>query len=108
LKGLRQLLSGGDVLSVPHVRRALQQLGPGRLINAYGPTENTTFTTTHTLISLDPSAASVPIGRPIANTEVYLLDEGLEPSPVGVPGELYIGGAGLARDYLGRPALTAE
>ncbi|MGD2114937.1 MAG: amino acid adenylation domain-containing protein, partial [Acidobacteriota bacterium] len=106
LSPLSQLLAGGDVLSVPHVERVLAGLPDCRLINGYGPTESTTFTCCHTVSR--PPVGSVPIGRPIANTRVHLFDTGLEPVPVGVPGELYIGGDGLARGYLGQPGRTAE
>lgn len=108
LGGLRQLLAGGDALSVPHARKALETLTDCRLINGYGPTENTTFTCCYPIPGLDHIGSSVPIGRPIANTQVYVLDTHLACVPVGVPGELYIGGAGLARGYLNRPELTAE
>jgi acyl carrier protein len=74
----------------------------------YGPTENTTFTTWHLTEYVPPGETTVPIGRPIANTQVYVLDRAMQPVPVGVYGELFIGGDGLARDYLKRPALTAE
>ncbi len=107
LRGLRHLLAGGDVLSVPHVRRALAGLPGCQLINGYGPTENTTFTCCHT-IAAESLGESVPLGRPIANTVVYVLDRALQPVPPEVPGELYAGGDGLARGYLNRPALTAE
>jgi amino acid adenylation domain-containing protein len=108
LRGLTQLLAGGDVLSGPHVRRALAALPGCTVIDGYGPTENTTFTTCHAM--RDPAAVgeTVPIGRPVANTTVHLLDGNLRPVPVGVPGELYTGGDGLARGYRGRPDLTAE
>jgi amino acid adenylation domain-containing protein len=109
LHGVRQLFSGGDVLSVPHVQRVLANLPEGGvLINGYGPTENTTFTCCHVMTRESRVEGSVPIGRPIANTQVYVLDRSMQPVPVGVYGELYIGGDGLARDYLKRPALTAE
>jgi acyl-coenzyme A synthetase/AMP-(fatty) acid ligase/acyl carrier protein len=107
LTGVRQLLAGGDVLSVAHVERALRELPECRLINGYGPTESTTFASCHA-IALADLRTSVPIGRPIANTTVYVLDRQMTLVPVGVPGELYLGGVGLARGYLGRPALTAE
>jgi amino acid adenylation domain-containing protein/non-ribosomal peptide synthase protein (TIGR01720 family) len=109
LRGVRQLLSGGDVLSVSHIRRVLANLPEGGvLINGYGPTENTTFTCCHVMTAESRVETTVPIGRPIANTQVYVLDQAMQPVPVGVYGELYIGGDGLARDYLRRPALTAE
>jgi amino acid adenylation domain-containing protein len=107
LKGLRQLLAGGDVLSVPHVERFLRGTSV-KLINGYGPTENTTFTCCHVMEGGGDSGNSIPIGRPIANTQVYILDDRMEPSPVGVPGELYTGGDGLARGYLNSAELTAE
>lgn len=107
LQGVRQLLAGGDVLSVPHVRKVLSTLKNCRFINGYGPTENTTFTTTHPVIEV-PENSSIPIGRPIANTTTYILDRYMNPVPIGVAGELYTGGDGLARGYLNRPELTAE
>jgi amino acid adenylation domain-containing protein len=108
LQTLRQLLAGGDVLSAPHVRKVLQGIGPNRLINGYGPTENTTFTCCYSMTATTEIESSVPIGRPVANTEVFVLDSHLQLTPVGVPGELFAAGAGLARGYLNRPELTAE
>mgnify|MGYP001602628699 CR=1 FL=1 len=108
LQNVRQLLAGGDVLSVPHVTRALEHLPRTQLINGYGPTENTTFTCCHRITAPPAANRPVPIGRPVANTQVRILDLQLQPVPVGVPGELYTGGDGLARGYLNRPALTAE
>jgi amino acid adenylation domain-containing protein len=108
LRGVKQLLAGGDVLSVPHVRRAIDGLPDTRIINGYGPTESTTFTCCHTVRLQDTERASIPIGRPIANTRVHIVDSMMRPVPVGVPGELCIGGDGLAAGYLNQPELTAE
>jgi amino acid adenylation domain-containing protein len=110
LAGVSEVLTGGEALSVRHIRRAQQVLGPRvQLVNGYGPTEGTTFTTCYRIpANLPPDLDSIPIGRPIANTQVYVLDARREPVPIGVPGELYIGGPGLADGYLGLPALTAE
>ncbi len=108
LRGLRQLLAGGDVLSVPHIQKVLTELPNTRLINGYGPTENTTFTTCYPMSADTRLGAAVPIGQPIANTQVYILDAHMQPVPIGVPGELYTGGDGVARGYLNRPELTAE
>jgi amino acid adenylation domain-containing protein len=108
LQGVRQLLAGGDVLPIGAVRKALAELKNTRLINGYGPTENTTFTCCHTITEVPAGASSVPIGRPIANTTAYILDSNLRPVPIGVPGELWTGGDGLATGYLNHPELTAE
>jgi len=107
LSSVRQLLAGGEVLSVPHVRRVLRELKNCQLINGYGPTENTTFTCCCP-ITENQIGLSVPIGQPIANTQVYILDSYLQLVPIGVQGELHISGAGVARGYLNRPDLTAE
>jgi amino acid adenylation domain-containing protein len=109
LSGVSQLLVGGEALSVPHVRRALAELPATQIVNGYGPTESTTFTCCYPIPArLDESVSTIPIGRPIANTEVYLLDSYGSPVPVGIAGELYVGGDGLARGYLNRPELTAQ
>ncbi|MGH9941020.1 MAG: amino acid adenylation domain-containing protein [Pyrinomonadaceae bacterium] len=109
LRGVRQLLAGGDVLSVAHVEKVLEQLEEGHwLINGYGPTENTTFTCCYSMRGGQQIGGSAPIGRPVSNTTVYILDEHLQVLPVGLPGELYTGGDGLARGYLNRAELTAE
>ena len=109
LRGLRQILVGGEAMSAAHVARAAALVPEARFVNGYGPTETTTFAVCYAVTPpLSPNATSVPIGRPIAGTEVYVLGRHREPVPVGVPGELYIGGAGLARGYINRPDLTAE
>ncbi|MCP4573218.1 MAG: amino acid adenylation domain-containing protein, partial [bacterium] len=107
LRDLGQLLAGGDVLSVHHVRKALRELRSTTVINGYGPTENTTFTSCYPIRDESRFGSSVPIGRPIANTRIYLLNPRLEPVPLGSTGMLYTGGAGLASGYFRRPALTA-
>ena len=109
LLGTEQVLTGGDVLSVAHIRRALALLPSTALINGYGPTESTTFATCYPIPrQISASTRSILIGRPIGNTQVYILDPTLQPVPIGVPGELHIGGAGLARGYLNRSELTDE
>jgi len=109
LKGVRQLLAGGDVLSPAHVRKFVGAAAPGAtLINGYGPTENTTFTCCFPVTAETQFGGTVPVGRPVANTEVFILDRSLRPVPQGVVGELMTGGDGLARGYFNRPALTAE
>ena len=109
LMGVRQLLIGGEALSVPHVRRALDRLPSTRIVNGYGPTECTTFACCYPIPKTLPAdVTSVPIGAPIANTRAYVLDAYLDEVPIGVAGELYLGGDGLARGYLNQPSLTAE
>ncbi|MEA2563044.1 MAG: hypothetical protein QOH06_4548 [Acidobacteriota bacterium] len=105
-----KVLCGGEALPPDLARELLGRVGS--LWNVYGPTETTVWSSVHQVAPEDPeSGRPVPLGGPIANTEIYLLDRferGLEPMPDGVPGELYIGGEGLARGYFGRPDLTAE
>lgn len=107
LAPLHQLLIGGEVLSPTHVRRALQRFPDLRLVNGYGPTENTTFTCCHR-ISLADTEGPIPIGRPIRNTRVYVVDEAGRPVGIGEEGELWTGGEGVALGYLGLPEQTAE
>jgi amino acid adenylation domain-containing protein len=109
LAGVRRILTGGEVVSPVHVRKLLTAFPDSpRVVCCYGPTENTTFTSTHPVESGDGVRSPLPIGRPIANTRVYLLDGEHRPVPLGLAGELCAGGDGLARGYLGRPELTAE
>ncbi len=105
---LSSVLFGGEFVDPGAVRSVLQHGPPARLLHVYGPTENTTFSTWH-LVSHPPAEGqTVPIGRPLSNTTAFVLDENLQPVPVGVPGELYLGGEGLGRGYLNQSALTSE
>ena len=106
LKPLRQLIAGGDVLSPPHVTKALAALGDGVVVNGYGPTESTTFACCFRMSKDYRAEGPIPIGHPISNSTVYVLDESLQPMRVGEPGELFIGGDGLALGYLNQPELT--
>ena len=106
--GIREILVGGESLSAPHMCLVQNLLPNISLTNGYGPTESTTFTCTFRLPSPLPQITTIPIGKPISNTRTYVLDNRLEPVPVGVAGELYIAGVGLARGYWNRTAQTAE
>lgn len=109
LSGLRHLITGGEALSVPHVRRALAALPALALSNGYGPTECTTFAATHRIpAALPADLRSVPLGRPIKDTVLRVLSPSMELLPGGLVGELCIGGHGLARGYLRQPQLTEE
>ena len=109
LRGIRFLLTGGEALSVPHVLKALEGLPQTCLINGYGPTENTTFTTCYPIPrSLPRDTLRVPIGKAISGTETVIVDEAMQPVAPGVEGELIALGEGLALGYLNRPELTAE
>lgn len=105
---LRCLLFGGEAVDPTPVRELLSRKPPASLLHVYGPTETTTFATSFPVTAVSAAAATVPIGQPIANTEIYVLDADLQPAPIGVPGEVYLGGAGLARGYWREPRLTAE
>ena len=114
LRSLREVIVAGEACSPAVVRRHFDTLPGTLLYNEYGPTEATVWGTVqelrteHANPGANGAAPRVPIGRPIANTTAFVLDERLRPVPVGVPGELYLGGVGLAQGYLGRPDLTAE
>ncbi|MBD2814424.1 amino acid adenylation domain-containing protein [Xenorhabdus sp. Flor] len=105
---LKILLVGGDVLDPHVIAQVLRKNPPQKLLNAYGPSEGTTFTATYRIHALTSGTTSIPIGRPIANTRIYLLDTDGQPVPLGMIGEIYIGGDGVACGYLNRPELTAE
>ncbi len=104
----RYLFVGGDTVDATVVARVLRDGAPRHFIHAYGPTETTLFATTYEVREVAPGATSLPIGRPISNTRAYILDPAGQPTPIGVAGELHIGGEGVARGYVNRPALTAE
>ena len=109
LRPVAQILTGGEALSVAHIQRAVKLLPDSQLINGYGPTESTTFACCYPIPKIiPPLATSIPIGHPIANTRIYILDQYLQPSPIGISGEIHIGGDGLARAYLNRPELSAK
>jgi amino acid adenylation domain-containing protein len=105
---LRCLLFGGETVDKRWVKKIIKHGKPKNLIHVYGPTENTTFSSYYYVEELPESVTSFPIGRPIQNTQIYILDTHLQPVPIGVMGELYIGGEGLAREYLHQTELTAE
>lgn len=104
LSGLKKMMVGGEAFGLQLANELHAQVS-GDVINMYGPTETTIWSTTHAVKDV---GNTVPIGTPIANTSVYVLDEALQPVPPGALGELVIGGAGVVRGYLGRPELTAE
>ena len=108
LKGLRILLCGGERGDPAAFRRLLAEAPALRIVHCYGPTETTTYATTFEVHEVAENAESVPIGAPISNTQVYVLDAHQQPVPMGVTGELYIGGQGVALGYLNRADLTAE
>ncbi|QMS92433.1 NcpB [Nostoc edaphicum CCNP1411] len=105
---LRHLLFGGEAVDPKWVKEVLNNGAPQRLLHVYGPTENTTFSSWYLVQDVPECATTIPIGQPISNTQIYLLDSQLQPVGIGVPGELYIGGDGLAREYLNRTDLTQE
>ncbi|MEM9819585.1 MAG: amino acid adenylation domain-containing protein, partial [Bacteroidota bacterium] len=106
LKGLRKILFGGELVSPLHVQRALAELGPDSIIHVYGPTETTVYATYYPV--REAKDLNVPIGRPLSNTKIYLVTESGHLAGIGVQGEIWIGGDGVAQRYLNRPELTAE
>lgn len=106
LKNVRNMYIGGEAMSLKHVRKAIDNLGPGHVVNVYGPTEGTVIASFYTINHLDPKWTSIPIGRPISNTTLYILDEKGRLLPPNIPGELCIGGCGVAKGYLNRKEMT--
>jgi thioesterase domain-containing protein/acyl carrier protein len=105
---IRLVIIGGEAVNPKQVTIWNRLVGTCQLINTYGPTETTVVATSYKIPHQLDNVSTIPIGRPLPNLQTYILDQNLQPVPVGVPGEIYIGGAGLARGYLNRPELTAE
>jgi len=105
---LKYLLFGGEKVEPKWVRKILERGAPQQLIHVYGPTENTTFSSYYLVEEVPESVSSIPIGKAITNTEIYILDQHFQPVPIGVIGELYLRGDGLAQGYLNRTELTQE
>src|SRR5262249_8557701 len=109
LGGMRYVIVGGDALDVGVMRRVVEgRRKPEHLVNGYGPTETTTFAVTEEIAGVEGGGQSIPIGRPIGNTRVYIVDEELEAVGVGVVGEICIGGAGVGQGYVKEEGMTAE
>jgi len=104
---LRYLLFGGEAVDVQSVRRILAACKPRHLLHVYGPTENTTFSSWYEVNEVSRAAATIPIGRAIANSQLYVLNSSFHPVPEGALGEIFVGGAGLTQGYISRPDLTA-
>ena len=104
----RRWVVGGEALPAAVAQAWLDLTPDSVLVNEYGPTETVVGCSIHEALSGQAIDGSVPIGRPVGNTQLYVLDDGLAPAPIGVTGELYVAGAGLARGYVGRPGLTGE
>ncbi|AIG26780.1 non-ribosomal peptide synthetase [Brevibacillus laterosporus] len=108
LGNVRKLFVGGEKMSPKQARKALAYLGPDCFYNIYGPTESTVFATYYHIFEIKEDMSSIPIGKPLSRTQLYVLNKHLHLVPIGVPGELYIGGEGLIRGYLNRQDLTDE
>ncbi|MFC2146264.1 amino acid adenylation domain-containing protein, partial [Acidobacteriota bacterium] len=108
LTDVRQILFGGERVSVEHARKALEYLGKNKVIHVYGPTETTVFASYYPIDVIKKRDVTIPIGSPLSNTSLYILNKDFSAQPIGVSGEIYIGGDGLARGYLNRVELTAE
>ncbi|TFW31228.1 non-ribosomal peptide synthetase [Duganella callida] len=108
LPSMRYVLFGGEKTDLSRIKQVARHAAPQHFVHCYGPTETTTFATTFDIPGIEDDAYTLPIGAPLANAQVYIVDSHMQPVPVGVAGEMYIGGAGVARGYLNRPELTAE
>jgi amino acid adenylation domain-containing protein len=108
LSGTRKILFGGERVSLVHAAKAWQYLGSERILHVYGPTETTVYATYFPINKIHDRQVTVPIGSPISNTTIYILDPRLQLAAIGVSGEIYIGGAGVSRGYLNNPELTCE
>jgi amino acid adenylation domain-containing protein len=108
LKSVRKVIFGGEAAEPAPIRKLLPHVAPGALVNGYGPAEGCVITTYHEIRSIPKGAVTVPIGRPVTNARVYLLDDRLQPVSAGLPGEIFIGGDGVATGYWNRPELTRE
>jgi amino acid adenylation domain-containing protein/non-ribosomal peptide synthase protein (TIGR01720 family) len=106
--GIRNVLFGGERVSLDHVKKAFAYMKSDKIIHMYGPTETTVYATYYTIKRIDESLGTVPIGKPLSNKKVYILDKNMNIVPMGVPGELFVGGDGVARGYLNRTELTKE
>jgi non-ribosomal peptide synthetase component F len=105
--GIEQVLFGGERCEEKWVKRALEEKGAGKIVHVYGLTETTTFATSY-LVEKVEEGTRIPIGKPVGNTRIYILDGDFEPVGVGVLGEIYIGGAGVGRGFVSRTEMTAE
>ncbi|MCR6105812.1 amino acid adenylation domain-containing protein [Salipaludibacillus agaradhaerens] len=108
LSNVDNLVVGGDKLSIPHVNKGLPYFKKNALVNGYGPTENTTFSCCYRVNEVPKTASSIPIGYPLSNSSIYILDKYSRPCPIGVIGEIYTGGDGVAKGYLNKPEKTQE
>ncbi|MCU0289254.1 MAG: AMP-binding protein, partial [Acidobacteria bacterium] len=107
-KNVRKILFGGERVSVEHTRKALEYLGKEKIIHAYGPTESTVYASYYPVNEIHSDATLIPIGKPLSNTVIYINDKNKHLTYIGVKGEIYIGGQGIARGYLNNPELTAD
>uniref|UniRef100_UPI001F57A0B8 non-ribosomal peptide synthetase n=1 Tax=Bacillus cereus group sp. BfR-BA-01381 TaxID=2920325 RepID=UPI001F57A0B8 len=107
-QSIQYVVLGGDVIDPKAIKQVFKYGSPENLLNGYGPTENTTFSTWYSIQETLEEGKTIPIGRPISNTQTYILDNKLQLVPIGIPGELYVGGEGVARGYLNQPELTEE